>query len=135
MVGVSASVNLPLHHKVQKFSSGTGSFGWSRKKGRKTVVVVATYLLTYLLGVDGRLMYWTDVNERSPKIEYSWMTGEERLTLVSERLLRPTGLAVDYYKNDRVFWCDSKLNVVESVNYDGSDRAVVARSGQSPRGF
>ena len=39
MVGVSASVNLPLHHKVQKFSSGAGSPGWSRKKGRKTVVV------------------------------------------------------------------------------------------------
>ena len=35
MVGVSASVNLPLHHKVQKFSSGTGSPGWSWKKGRK----------------------------------------------------------------------------------------------------
>jgi len=27
---VSASVNLPLHHKVQKFSSGTGSTGWFR---------------------------------------------------------------------------------------------------------
>jgi len=40
MVSVSASVNLPLHHKVQKFSSGTGSRGWSRKKGHKTVVVV-----------------------------------------------------------------------------------------------
>jgi len=39
MVGVSASVNLPLRHKVQKFSSGTGLPGWSRKKGRKTVVV------------------------------------------------------------------------------------------------
>jgi len=38
MVGVSASVNLPLHHKVQKFSSGTGSPGWSWKKGRKTLV-------------------------------------------------------------------------------------------------
>jgi len=37
---VSASVNLPLHHKVQKFSSGTGSPGWSRKKGRKMVVCV-----------------------------------------------------------------------------------------------
>ena len=34
-----ASVNLPLHHKVQKFYSGSGSPGWSRKKGRKTVVV------------------------------------------------------------------------------------------------
>jgi len=40
MVGVSASVNLPLHHKVQKFSSGTGSPGWSWKKGRQMVVVV-----------------------------------------------------------------------------------------------
>jgi len=40
MVGVSASVNLLLHHKVQKFSSGTGSPGWSRKEGRKMVVVV-----------------------------------------------------------------------------------------------
>ena len=40
MVSVSASVNLPLHHKFQKFSSGTGSPGWSRKKGCKTDVVV-----------------------------------------------------------------------------------------------
>jgi len=39
MVSVPASVNLPLHHEVQKFSSGTGSSGWSWKKGRKTVVV------------------------------------------------------------------------------------------------
>ena len=40
MVSLSASVNLPLHHKVRKFSYGTGSPGWFRKKGRKTVVVV-----------------------------------------------------------------------------------------------
>ena len=40
MVGVSASVDLPLHHKVQKFSSGTGSPGWSQKKGLKMVVAV-----------------------------------------------------------------------------------------------
>ena len=37
---MSTSVSLPLHHKVQKFSSGTGLHGWSWKKGRKTVVVV-----------------------------------------------------------------------------------------------
>jgi len=36
---VSASVNLPFHHKVQKFFSGTGSSGWSWIKGHKTVVV------------------------------------------------------------------------------------------------
>jgi len=37
---VCASVNVPLHHKVQKFSSGTSSPGWSWKKSRKTVVCV-----------------------------------------------------------------------------------------------
>jgi len=35
IVCVSASVNLPLHHEVQKFSSGTSSPGWSRKKAVK----------------------------------------------------------------------------------------------------
>jgi len=39
MVGVSASVNLLLHHRVQNFSSGAGSPRWSRKEGRKMVVV------------------------------------------------------------------------------------------------
>ena len=41
-----ASVNLPLHHKVQKFSSGTGSPWWSQKKGHKTVVVWWWYVFT-----------------------------------------------------------------------------------------
>jgi len=35
IVSVCASVNLPLHHKVQKFSSGTGLTGWSRKRAVK----------------------------------------------------------------------------------------------------
>jgi len=39
MLSVSTSVNLPLHHEVQKLFSGTGSPRWSLKKGRKTVVV------------------------------------------------------------------------------------------------
>ena len=49
LVGVSASVNLPLHHKVQKFSSGTGSPGWSPKKGRKMVVVCGCDADTFVL--------------------------------------------------------------------------------------
>jgi len=48
MVDVSASVNLPLHHKVQKFSSGTGSPGWSRKKGCKMVVVVVETIVPHI---------------------------------------------------------------------------------------
>jgi len=43
MVSVSASVNLPLHYKVQKFFYGTGSHRWSRKKGCKMVVCVCDW--------------------------------------------------------------------------------------------
>jgi len=52
MVCVSASVNIPLHHKVQKFSSGTGSPGWSQKKGRKTVVVWCGAVVDLMLRVS-----------------------------------------------------------------------------------
>ena len=52
MVSVSASVNLPLHHKVQKFSCGTSSPAWSRKKGCKTVVVVVV-VVSGMLFVGG----------------------------------------------------------------------------------
>ena len=51
MFSVSASVNLPLHHEVQKFSSGTGSPGWSRKKRRKTVVVVVVIIILFYFAV------------------------------------------------------------------------------------
>jgi len=56
MVGVSASVNVPLHHKVQKFSSGTGSPGWSRKK---VVCVCTTASLIPVTEQHGKL-YTTD---------------------------------------------------------------------------
>jgi len=46
MVGMSASVNLPLHCKVQKFSSGISSPGSSQNKGRKMVVVLWWSLFT-----------------------------------------------------------------------------------------
>jgi hypothetical protein len=74
-------------------------------------------------------MFWTDKFARSPKIESAWMTGENRVTLVSARLGQPTGLAIDYQMNHRVYWCDSKENVIESMKYDGTDRAIVVRSG------
>ena len=48
MVSMSASVNLSLHHKVQKSSSGTGSPGWSQKKGCKMVVCVCVCVCVWV---------------------------------------------------------------------------------------
>ena len=53
---MSAFVNLPLHHEVQKFSSGTGSPGWSRKKGHKTVVLSDFVLLGLVLSVPSSVI-------------------------------------------------------------------------------
>ena len=50
VVGVSASVNLPLYHKVQKFSSGIGSPGWSRKRVVKRLWWLGKYKSTQEMG-------------------------------------------------------------------------------------
>lgn len=84
---------------------------------------------TILFDVFDSWMYWTDASGSLPKIERAWMNGEHREELVSTRLGRPTGLAIDDHMNDRVFWCDSKENLIESMNADGSDRVIVIGKG------
>ena len=64
-VGVSASVNLPLHHEVQNFSNRTGSPWWSRKKGRKTVVVVGGVNICYLLCYEYYTAFKIVTNDQS----------------------------------------------------------------------
>uniref|UniRef100_A0A8C9EZD8 EGF-like domain-containing protein n=1 Tax=Pavo cristatus TaxID=9049 RepID=A0A8C9EZD8_PAVCR len=76
------------------------------------------------------LMYWTDWG-RQPKIECAWMDGQQRRTLVSEDLGWPTGLSIDYLNNDRIYWSDSKENIIESMRHDGTDRAIVLHGGKN----
>jgi len=47
IVDVSASVNLSLHHKVQKFSSGLGTPGWSWNKGHVCVCYCSIRLMVW----------------------------------------------------------------------------------------
>ena len=70
-------------------------------------------------------MYWTDTTPLSPKIEMSWMNGENRTILVSDGLGNPTGITIDFWMNHRIFWCDSKEKKIESMNADGTDRVLV----------
>ena len=79
MVSVSATVNLPLHNKVQKFSSGTGSSGWSRKNGRKMVVVwwwcgiwKATWVKYFWTMVYKELEMWANAQRDGRPAEYRW---------------------------------------------------------------
>jgi len=60
MVSESASVNFPLPHKVQNFSSGTGSPGWSRKKGHKAVVVVVVWFIIFFETFQRNKEVWSE---------------------------------------------------------------------------
>uniref|UniRef100_A0A3Q4H6C5 Low-density lipoprotein receptor-related protein 2 n=1 Tax=Neolamprologus brichardi TaxID=32507 RepID=A0A3Q4H6C5_NEOBR len=71
------------------------------------------------------MMYWTDWG-RNPRIESAWMDGQHRQVLVQEEDLGwPTGLTVDYLNGNRIYWCDSKENIIESMKPDGTDRRIV----------
>ena len=76
-------------------------------------------------------MYWTDWGRR-PRIESAWMDGQHRQVLLDEDLGWPTGLALDYLNGDRIYWCDSKENIIESMKPDGTERKIIMSGGPNP---
>ncbi|XP_014255223.1 low-density lipoprotein receptor-related protein 4 [Cimex lectularius] len=74
------------------------------------------------LNYDMGLLFWTDWGNQ-PKIEQSNMDGNNRVTLISEKLVWPNGLAVD---KGRMYWTDAKLGVIESALLaDTTNRTVI----------
>nr|XP_006823232.1 PREDICTED: low-density lipoprotein receptor-related protein 2-like [Saccoglossus kowalevskii] len=69
-------------------------------------------------------MYWVD-SGLSPRIEAAWMNGQNRTVLVSDQIVEPTGITIDFANGDRIYWCDKKENLIETMNYDGSNRKVL----------
>uniref|UniRef100_A0A4W4GV52 Low-density lipoprotein receptor-related protein 2 n=1 Tax=Electrophorus electricus TaxID=8005 RepID=A0A4W4GV52_ELEEL len=73
------------------------------------------------------IVYWTVLGRggQNPKIEAAWMDGQHRQVLLDEDLGWPTGLSVDYLNGNRIYWCDSKENIIESMKTDGTDRKII----------
>ena len=79
-------------------------------------------------------MFWSDWGVTA-KIERSTLGGESRKTIVSGRLVRPNGIAIDY-KNKKLFWTEAKLDKIECSDYNGSNRLVIfQQSGIEPFGI
>lgn len=62
-----------------------------------------------------------------PRIDSSSLEGSDRRVIASTGLASPSGITLDYLAN-KLYWCDVKLSVVESVNLDGSDRRILAQN-------
>jgi low density lipoprotein-related protein 2 len=54
------------------------------------------------------------------------MDGTNALAIVSEAAYKASGVAVDLIAK-RVFWCDSLLDYIETVDYEGNNRILVVR--------
>lgn len=59
------------------------------------------------------------------------MDGTHARSIVSEAAYKASGVAVDVISK-RVFWCDSLLDYIETVDYEGQHRVMVLRGQQVP---
>lgn len=59
------------------------------------------------------------------------MDGTHVKSIISEAAYKASGVTTDVIAK-RIFWCDSLLDYIESVNYDGQHRVMVLRGQQVP---
>lgn len=57
-------------------------------------------------------MFWSDWNEKKPKIERANLDGSDRTLLISEALTWPNGMALDVATN-KLYWGDAKTHKIE----------------------
>lgn len=64
------------------------------------------------------------VSGPNPKIERIEMDGKNRKSIITESIIWPNGLTIDYTAN-RIYWADAKHHVIESSKLDGMERRKV----------
>nr|XP_018898096.1 PREDICTED: low-density lipoprotein receptor-related protein 4 [Bemisia tabaci] len=73
------------------------------------------------------MMFYTDVGKKA-KIESAYMDGSNRKILVTENLISPNGLAIDFEENT-LYWVDSGTHTLEKITFSGDERKVVTGDG------
>ena len=83
-------------------------------------------------GLTGKETTFDSSNQEKGIIESSWLDGSNRKSFIDEEVVWANGLTIDSEKG-RLFWCDSYLQTIESVNIEtGSNRLVHLSSEANP---
>ncbi|XP_044762088.1 low-density lipoprotein receptor-related protein 2 [Coccinella septempunctata] len=115
--------------RVGSISKPKGKVMVAKTDGRYRRAIVSVGLENPTsIAVDPQLgkMYWTDAGS-APKLEVSWMDGSKRRPVITEGIRQPAGLTIDYSQDHTVYWVDIKLNTIENIKYDGTNRKVILR--------
>lgn len=71
-----------------------------------------------------RYMFFSDYGRKprhKTRIERAYMDGSKRFLLVNTDIIAPTSITVDAV-NKRIFWTDSRLDHIQTVDYGGRFR-------------
>ncbi|XP_039628542.1 low-density lipoprotein receptor-like [Polypterus senegalus] len=71
-------------------------------------------------------MYWTDWGTPA-KIEKAGLNGVDRIPLVTDTIEWPNGITLDL-ESKRLYWVDSKLHTISSIDVHGGNRKTVVAS-------
>ncbi|XP_012733520.2 low-density lipoprotein receptor-related protein 8 isoform X1 [Fundulus heteroclitus] len=118
-----------VHKNIYWTDSGNKSISVATGDGRKRKVLIATELSEpRAIAVDPHhgFMYWSDWGDQA-KIEKAGMNGVDRQIIVSDHIEWPNGITLDL-SNRRLYWVDSKLHLLSSVDLNGDNRKVLLSS-------
>lgn len=71
-------------------------------------------------------LYFTKWGQSAPMVERCDMDGSNRIPLVTQKIVFPYGITVDYPSN-HIYWVDTYLDFVERINSDGSNRRTILK--------
>ncbi|KAL9955607.1 hypothetical protein ACROYT_G036952 [Oculina patagonica] len=106
--------------------TGTDRIEVSRLNGSSRKVLISENLdepRAIVLDPTRGYMYWTNWGIH-PKIERAGLDGSHRIALVNTSVVWPNSLTIDYLDRT-IYWADAKLDKIEVMNLDGSNRRVV----------
>ncbi|XP_062849860.1 low-density lipoprotein receptor-related protein 8-like [Trichomycterus rosablanca] len=118
-----------VHHNLYWTDSGHGTISVASTDGSRRRVLIHTDLSEpRAIAVDPEqgFMFWSDWGMR-PKIEKAGMNGVDRQVLVSDGIEWPNGITLDVV-GKRLYWVDSKLRSISSVDFNGAQRRVILSS-------
>jgi low density lipoprotein-related protein 2 len=79
-----------------------------------------TFILQIAVNPIKGFLYWTDYGQ-FPKIERAFLDGTGRKPIVTTSISTPRDITIDHATND-VYWVDSVIDSIQSVNYLGGNR-------------